>query len=181
MVEDFIFLAEIRTGEAIGSFELQSRPTNASIILMEACDFVRSDGLAKGVEIKRKVDMNLPKALIDYDRLKSGVQRLIKFFIEYCVWYKGESVLVSSLAIDQFVHLVFGVDGTSFPEEKVAEVAHLFAQEDVKDLEITEYDPDLLITKGIINLHNGQIRIDNRPGISTRIIVTLPVAQQSFD
>lgn len=82
---------------------------------------------------------------------------------------------------EEFIHLVFGVDGTSLPEEKVAEIANLFAQEAVKDLEISEYDPDLLITKGIIGLHNGQIRIDNRPGMSTRIIISLPVHQPSFD
>jgi signal transduction histidine kinase len=181
MVEDFIFLAEMRTGEAIGSFELQSRPTNASIILMEVCDLVRSEVVGKDVALRQKVDMSLPQALIDYDRLKSGVLRLIHLLIDYSAIHEGESVLVGSLTKDDFVHLVLGLEGTSFPEETVVKLAALFAQDGVKDLDISEHNPDLLITKGIINLHSGRIRIDNKPGRSTRFVISLPVYQPSFD
>lgn len=181
MVEDFIFLAEMQTGEALGSFELQSRPTNASIILMEVCDLVRNEAVGKDVTLRRKVDMSLPQALIDYDRLKSGILRLLHLLIDYCVIHNGESVLVGSMPRDQFVHLVLGIDGVSFPEETVVKLSSLFAQDGVKDLDVSEHDPDLLITKGIITLHSGQIRIDNKPGRNTRFVISLPVHQPSFD
>lgn len=181
MVEDFIFLAEIRTGEAVGSFELVARPTNASMILMEACDIVKAEAKQRNVTIRRKVDMNLPNALVDYDRLKSGIQRLISLLIDYCFENDQGSVLVGSLVKNDFVHLVFGIDTLSFSKEKVEQINHLFAREDVNDLELSEHDPDLVIIKGIIVLHGGHIRIDNLPGRSARFIISLPVYQPAFE
>jgi signal transduction histidine kinase len=181
MVEDFIFLAEIRTGEAVGSFELLSRPINASIILMEACDFVQSEAATHNIAIRRKVDMNLPQALLDYDRLKAGIQRLLHLLIDYCAKNGKGSVLVGSLVKDDFVHLVLGIDDLSFSDEKAEQVNNLFAQEDVNDLELSEHDPDLVIIKGIIVLHSGQIWIDNRPGLRARFVISLPIYQPTLE
>ena len=181
MVEDFIFLAEIRTGEAVGSFELASQPTNASIILMEVCDFVQSDAAKRDITIRRKMDMNLPQTLLDYERLKSGIKRLIYLLIDYCDENEKGSILVGSLAKDDSVHLIFGIDGLSFSNERVAQINHLFAQEDVNELELSEHDPELVIIKGIIVLHGGQILIDNRPGESARFVISLPIYQPTIE
>ncbi len=181
LVEDFIFLAEIRTGEAVGSFELLSRPTNASIILMEACDFVQSRAINQGVTIRRQVDMNLPQVQLDYDKLKSGIQRLLYLLIDYCGEQEQGSVLVSSVNKEDTVDLILGMEGISFSDRKVEQINHLFAQEDVHELELSEHDPDLVITKGIIVLHSGQIRIENQPGLKAQFVISLPIYQTEID
>jgi hypothetical protein len=90
-------------------------------------------------------------------------------------------VLVGSLVKNDFVHLVFGIDNLSFTQEKVDQINHLFARENVNDLELSEHDPDLVIIKGIIILHGGNIRIDNLAGRSARFIISLPIYQPNLE
>lgn len=181
LVEDFIFLAEIRTGEAGGSFELLSRPTNASLILLEACDLCRAKARENGVPLDSRIDMELPLALVDYERLKSAIQRLINMLIEYCAVYQRGSISTEALSRDGSVVLVLEVNGVNFSNEKIEQITDLFSQENVSRLDLSEHDPDLVTTKGIIDLHGGQIRIENQPGQNTRFVISLPIYQPSFE
>ncbi|MFZ0546586.1 MAG: response regulator [Candidatus Promineifilaceae bacterium] len=179
LVEDFIFLAEIRTGEARSSFELVSRPTNVSLILTEACDNCRVKAEQYGITIKRELDMFIPPTLVDFDKLKSSLQRLINMLIEYCNIYHRGDVVVSTSAEDDEVILTLEVKGVSFSNEKVEQIRSLLSQESVKRLGFSDHDPDLITIKGIVDLHDGQIWIENSPGQKTSFVILLPVHQSS--
>jgi signal transduction histidine kinase len=181
LVEDFIFLAEIRTGEAVSSFNLSSRPINTSMILIEAFDLNRPSAEQNGVTINHQVTMGLPEARVDYDRLKSAVLRLINMLVDYCAIYQRGSVSVGSLFENDMIHLTFGIDDISFSGEKFEQISRLFALDNVNGLELSDYDPDLVVTKGIIDLHSGQIRIESRPGKSSRFVISLPVYDPTFE
>lgn len=178
LVEDFIFLAEIRTGEATGSFYLSSRPANASLLLLEASDLIRSRAERQGIKIECDLSMELPQARIDYDRLKTGIQRLLILLIDYCTLYQRGSMLVKSSAEDEQVNLSLGIHGIGFTNDKFEQINSLFSQIDIKGTEFSEYEPDLVVAKGIIDLHNGMIRIENEPGQSARFIISLPVVSR---
>jgi signal transduction histidine kinase len=175
LVEDFIFLAEIRTGEAAGSYSMSSRPTNASLLLIEASDLALPAARQRGVAIQRRLAMDLPPARVDYDRLKSGLKRLLNLLVEYCALYQRGSVLVRSYAEDGRVFMLLEIEGLSFSNEKYEQISRLFSQNGVKGIELSENEPDLVVTKGIVDLHNGQIRLENKPGRSSSFIISLPV------
>lgn len=181
LVEDFIFLAEIRTGEAVGSFELVSRPTNINMVLIEAYDLCRLKAEEQGVSLKRNMEMDLPQVRVDYDRLRSGIQRLINLFIEFCAIYQRGDIVVGSVAKDDTIEMVVMVEGISFSSEKVEQINNLFNQEGVDGLELSEHDPDMVVTKGIVDLHGGEIRIEYVPGQSSRFIISLPVIEQAME
>jgi signal transduction histidine kinase len=180
LVEDFIFLAEIRTGEASGSFDLTSRPANISMILLEACDLCRIKAEENGIPLQYQLNMELPLAQVDFDRLKSGIQRLVNMLIEYCAVYQRGAVSAGTFSEAGSVILVLEVDGVSFSNEKVEQINDLFSQENVNGLDLSDHDPDLVTTKGVIDLHSGQIRIENRPGQKSRFVISLPIYRTGF-
>jgi signal transduction histidine kinase len=175
LVEDFIFLAEIRTGEAAGSFYLSSRPTNASLVLLEASDLIRPVAERQGTKVECQLSMELPNSKIDYDRFKAGIQRLLILLIDYCALYQRGSVLVQSSSEVGEVNLSLGINGIGFTNDKYEQINSLLSQTDIKGTELSENEPDLVVAKGIIDLHNGKIRLENEPGQSARFVISLPV------
>jgi light-regulated signal transduction histidine kinase (bacteriophytochrome) len=125
--------------------------------------------------------MGLPEARVDYDRLKSAVLRLINMLVDYCAVYQRGSVSVGSLSENDMIHLIFGIEGISFSGEKFEQINRLFALNSVNGLELSDYDPDLVVTKGIIDLHGGQIRIESKSGKSSRFVISLPVYDPAFE
>jgi light-regulated signal transduction histidine kinase (bacteriophytochrome) len=79
------------------------------------------------------------------------------------------------------IHLIFGIEGISFSGEKFEQINRLFALNSVNGLELSDYDPDLVVTKGIIDLHGGQIRIESKSGKSSRFVISLPVYDPAFE
>jgi signal transduction histidine kinase len=151
------------------------------MILIEAFDLNRPSAEQNGVTINHQVTMGLPEARVDYDRLKSAVLRLINMLVDYCAIYQRGSVSVGSLFENDMIHLTFGIDDISFSGEKFEQISRLFALDNVNGLELSDYDPDLVVTKGIIDLHSGQIRIESRPGKSSRFVISLPVYDPTFE
>jgi signal transduction histidine kinase len=148
--------------------------------MVETTDLCRSKAEQAGITISRELNMELPPARVDYDRLKSGIQRLINLLIEYCAVYQRGSVLVKSMAENDKIHLMLAVEGISFSNEKFEQIKHLFSMNNVNGLDLSEHDPDLVVTKGIIDLHGGQIRIENKSGRSSSFIISLPVYEPVY-
>lgn len=181
LVEDFIFLAELRTGEAVGSFGLTSRPTNTGLLLLEVYDLSRLTAEQYDISINNQVEISLPMAKVDYDRLKTAIQRLLNMLVEYCAFYHRGSVTIGSKSDNEKIHLILEVNDISFSSEKVEQFKHLFSQQDVTGLELPEHDPDLVVTKGIVDLHKGQIQIESVPGQYSRFIISLPIYNPAND
>ncbi len=181
LVEDFIFLAEIRTGESKGSFNYSARLANPSMIALEACDQIRPILEQHGIPINTQLANDLPQIMVDYDKLKSGVKRLIKMMIEHSNLHQDSSILVRSYSENGIVFLALELNGIGLSTEKIKELDQLFSQEVEKSIELSENEPDLVIAKAIIDLHNGQIHIEDDPGKNTRLVISLPVFEPTFE
>jgi signal transduction histidine kinase len=73
------------------------------------------------------------------------------------------------------VNLSLGINGIGFTNDKYEQINSLLSQTDIKGTELSENEPDLVVAKGIIDLHNGKIRLENEPGQSARFVISLPV------
>jgi signal transduction histidine kinase len=72
LVKDFINLAELRTGEAVTSFRLQSRPLNAGALLSEVGAVLQEEGQLERLKVGFAIEPELPMVLA-HDRALSDV------------------------------------------------------------------------------------------------------------
>ena len=162
LVEDFIAMAEFRTGEAEAAFRMRASPErNLGIILYEAAFALQLDEHMPEVEFSYDLGQELPPVLCDRERLLDIFERIITMFLE--VRDASEQVvhlsLSASLEEDTACLSIVG-KGIHFPEEWTQELSAYFKGDEDKNLEATEVGPSWAVINSIIDLHDGTLKLN---------------------
>jgi signal transduction histidine kinase len=176
LVEDFISLAELKTGEAETAYALHAQPLyDLDLTLREACQLQSEAAKARGIQILCSVAPNLPPILSNSSFLLDSLRRLLEVAIAYCA-ETDKKIVLSSAQEDDEVHLTVAFAAT-FNEDEVVKIITIFAQESEDMLGLSDHTPSLHIVKGYAALHGGRVTIsysDRHPHTCAFAIV-LPV------
>lgn len=177
LVEDFIALAELKTGEALTNYTLRAEPMyDIGILLYE----IGQEYNAKGFHVINHLNVDLPPIYGNQKMLTNAICRLVDLGIEHTNPLDfGEKEITLSASYDsQQVTLMIEYN-TGFAAQTAEEInMALHASELV---EPSAYAPDLKtpglnIVKGyIVSLHNGRIEFINHPLNSSAFYITLPI------
>jgi len=184
LAEDFIFLAELQTGEARKSFKLRSEPTNAASILDEVSREYNRRNEPNVLQFERNLSLDLPLVTIDREMFWNCLERLI----EVVATIKNtagdgafigddqagnRTIILTATSEGADVYLSVATRDAQLSREQSNRMSALLAGSELVVLELSEYSPGLMIIKGGVDLHSGWMFIDNQrdSGFSFKIVL----------
>jgi signal transduction histidine kinase len=177
LIEDFISLAELKTGEAEMAYDLRvSKITDIGILFYEASQLAASKLSTQNLDCALK--SNLPAIFGDRETLIICIQRIINIGFHYAQMSSENNIIsldITAAENDVVLH-------HRFPGNLAAHtLSQLRQQVNNGPLDNNTYNrqlPGLNIVKGYIDLHKGKITIENQVD-HFEFSVALPVVSQS--
>jgi len=170
-IEDFMLLAEIRTGEAEIVFEMHAQKIpNIGVLLSEFSQMYAQKLKTSGIKLKLKpMDTQIAPVFGNLAQISTSISRLIKIGVAQCKLAQDEITVVLSV-IDQEAEILLKIQ----IEDDISNDMVLAMDEIIKanrdnvidgeSFQTYEFAPDLCIVHGYIELHQGWIgvqKIDN--------------------
>jgi signal transduction histidine kinase len=176
MIDDLFDLAQIDAG----AMRLRRQSITVHEVVSEVVDAMRARAERADVAIELSIRDELPAAMLDGDRLERAIANLLRNALEHTP--AGGRIHV----------LVTGDEGHASVE--ISDTGEGIADEDLPNIWTRFYRAErsraragdasdgaglgLAITKGIVELHGGQVRVQSRPGTGSVFTVVLPMAPE---
>ncbi len=176
LVEDFILLVELRTGESVDWFTVQARPVaiNREIEQIGPQLQARFDWLE--VEIRYNLEDGQDAALIDERLLAKSLERLTEVIIGRCRQEQPVRLTLTTRASGDQVQIVVGTFDANLSDEQITWLDDALATPRIFEPELREFSLALLLVKGIIHYHDGHVSVRRGPGQGLTFIISLPAS-----
>jgi light-regulated signal transduction histidine kinase (bacteriophytochrome) len=172
-----MLLVELQTGKSVDWFALQARPTDVNTILSDipvlGWDVVNQPQ----VDFRIDLDDGPGSILIDPELLMKCIERLVGLLVALGNEYGEIEIALSTRQTNDRIQITVGTTAVSLTEDEAEKVNTLLAKSDPVVLELSEYDPALLITKGIVHHHEGTVNINVIENERLDFVVSFPVYQ----
>lgn len=171
LVENLLTISRIESNNAIFNIE----PNSISDIIEESMKGFMEQAKTLSVEIRYKLDSNLPKVNADYEKITWVINNLISNALKFT--NAGDSVSISTFRTQNGLCVSVKDTGIGIPEEYREKIFDKFVQ--VKDTETISKGTGLglAIAKEIIEAHGGEIWCESELGEGSKFIFTLPLAE----
>lgn len=164
MMESLLELSKLKNY----SFEINKADTNLKKLIEDTCDSMQYK--LKRYNTSCKLDLENINCKIDPDLFKQVIINIIDNSIKY----SKSPVIDITLKKDEKITLVITDYGCGIEEKDLENVFEPYYKVDQsRNSQIEGWGLGLPIAKEIIDKHNGNIRIDSRPGKGTSITITL--------
>jgi len=174
LVEDFILLVELQTGEAKQTYDRRcARVPDLSLLLHMAVERVRGQAEARHVRLTEDLPSRLPPVLADREYLLDAVLRLLDNAIKFSR-KEGGTVTLRASAGGPGVRIEVVDDGVGMPSGQLAQIFDVFYQIDRAKQEQQGSGSGLAIAQSIVQLHGGAIRATSAPGEGSTFTIELP-------
>jgi two-component system sensor histidine kinase/response regulator len=181
LVDDFIFLVMLETGEAMTSFRWErmyftSLRSLIEVVVQQKMPLAR----ARDVQLHADLSQPLPGVVLHVDYFKDALERLIDNAIKFSAEEDGK-VWVRATSDEEWVYISIQDNGVGITPE---EIPHLFKRLHQINREMMEQPgigAGLAITKAVIELHDGRIEVESQVGEGSTFTVVLPVGQEEPD
>ena len=176
LIEDFIALAELKTGEAQMAYDIRAQEiTNIGILQYEAGQIYTNRLNDSNIQIHCQLNDNLPAVMGDRERLMVCTRRILDFGITKM--HSNQTSCNIYLKTEQRNGTVQSF--YQFPGHLDAATLNIlnqhFFENNIDDLDIALRIPGLSIVKGYVDLHHGDLSVETQPD-RFQITITLPVA-----
>ncbi len=170
LVNDILDYSKMKNGDIL----LHIRPIHIEGLIHTVVGVFQQLGRSKEYEVIADLPEGLPPVLADENRVVQILYNLVgnatKFTVQGCV-------KVSVRKTGTMLEVCVSDTGEGIPEEKLEDIFRSFEQVDTS---LTRRHGGtglgLPITKHLVELQGGSIRVDSHPGAGSRFYFTLPVA-----
>ena len=189
LVEDFIFLVELESGEARKVYEWRrTLVTDLRALIEAAVAPYRSIAASRGLGLVVDVPQGLPPLLADVEYLEDAVRRLL----DNACKFSQQGVIRVTAGLRQAVptgageaegqrdwgSIAVSDQGIGIAAEELPRIFEAFYQSNREKLEQQGSGSGLAIVKGIVEMHGGQVEVESQPGVGSTFTIVLPVASQ---
>lgn len=189
LVEDFIFLVELESGEARKVYEWRrTLVTDLRALIEAAVAPYRSVAASRGLGLVVDVPQGLPPLLADVEYLEDAVRRLL----DNACKFSQRGVIRVTAGLRQavptgageaegqrdWVSIAVSDQGIGIAAEELPRIFEAFYQSNREKLEQQGSGSGLAIVKGIVEMHGGQVEVESQPGVGSTFTIVLPVASQ---
>jgi two-component system, sensor histidine kinase and response regulator len=174
VVEDFITLAELKTGEALVTFRMRARPLDLPSLLYQAMSIREIERQSAHVDLHIDLEKKLAPVLGDDEALLDVIERLL--LVAFTLVKNAEHGRISLSAVEQNEQVVVTIrmEPDCFEATEFNAMVALFHNNDAVALELGDAGPSLAIVKGIVDLHEGWVTVENRAGAGCQFRLVLP-------
>ena len=148
-------------------------------MIKEVTTSFKQNAKKKPIAIKAHVLDKVKGVWADSDRLNQVLNNLIGNAIKYTP--KGGKVDVTLKKTDSGIEIVVADTGVGIKEKDIKRVFEKYSNLSFTDGRIISTGLGLAITKDIVELHKGVIRVESVPNQGSRFIVELPVDLREGD
>ncbi len=181
LVENFMLLVELETGEGEKNFEWRrKRLTNPLEILEDSAIQYQVQAEDRGVHlVLEPLPASFPIVIADSDYMKIALGRLIDNAIKFSD--KAESTVTLSVYSDgDALCLCVEDQGRGIPTSELESIFEMFYQIDRVTFEDQGAGIGLSIVKRIVELHGGTVEVESQFGTGSRFTIKLPKAATSI-
>jgi two-component system, sensor histidine kinase and response regulator len=162
LIEDFITLAELKTGEALSTFRMRARPLDVRALLYQSMTVRESEMEGASGNLLLNLEQELPPVLGDDETLLNAVERLLAVAFSMVEHSLQGNISLSAQEQDDHVVVAILVTNGRFEASTCDAIAALFRDQDLSTLELGDAGPSLAIVKGIIDLHEGWVTMEHK-------------------
>ncbi len=175
LVENFILLVELETGEARNTFGWrQAVLTNYPALLRTIQAKYREMADGRQVRLDVNVIEPLPPIKADLEYLTAAVECLVDNAIKFST-RPHSTVKISAYLDGAQVCLSVRDEGQGIPERELENIFQSYFQADHKTLEEQGAGSGLAIVDGVVRLHGGSIGVESVYGLGSTFTLRLPV------
>jgi signal transduction histidine kinase len=176
LVENFILLVELETGEAQKTFEWRrAQLSNYGELFKVIQDKYNDLAEERQATLRTDIAAGLPPILGDSTYLMAALECLVDNAIKFTETPDREIVL-RAYQDDGYVCLAVCDQGRGIPEKELSNIFQTFYQIDRAKHEDQGAGSGLAIVDGVIRLHGGSVGIESALGKGSTFTLRLPVA-----
>ena len=179
LVEDFIFLVELQTGEAQLTYARRRQlVTDVGGLLRNELERHRPRALDRGVRLEASLASSLPALQADPEFLANAIGRLLDNAIKFSKKSGGAVVLRAQPGTTAPESLVIEVEdkGIGMPAAELAKIFDVFHQIDRAKMEQQGSGSGLAISHGLVQLHGGTLTAVSEVNAGSTFRIEVPLA-----
>ncbi|MBN1680085.1 MAG: response regulator [Anaerolineae bacterium] len=177
MVENFILLVELETGEAEQTFAWRSSSFDRYEVLVNSIKAKYTDiASEKNITLRFDVQDDLPAVVVDREYVSSALECLIDNAIKFSD-KPNTMVSVRFYAEDGYMCFVVNDQGRGIPSHELENIFDTFYQINREKYEDQGAGSGLAIVDGIVRLHGGSVSVESTFGTGSTFMIRLPVAR----
>lgn len=175
LVENFILLVELETGEAAQTFEWRSEALADYAALLGTIESkFLEQAREKQITLVVQVESDLPPVRADPQYLSAAVECLVDNAVKFSD-KPGSLVILSAYQDGQTVCLSVRDQGRGIPEEEIENIFQSFYQIERHKYEDQGAGAGLAIVQGVVRLHGGEVTCHSVVGQGSEFVIRLPV------
>lgn len=175
LVEDFLILVELETGEAEQAYRFRRRLIeDFSLWLRVVVRGYEKKASEKGLTLELDIADDLPAMHVDEAYLGDAIGRLMENAIKFSK-ESSKAVHVRASQEGDRVEIAIQDEGIGIPPEAQAELFDLFHQIDRAKREQQGTGSGLAICSGVVRLHGGEVRVESQPDAGSTFTISLPI------
>lgn len=174
LVEDFITLVELQTGEAQKTYTDRRAPlADVADLLNGVVDTYRARAAAQSVEVRADVPEALPRVLACREQLSNAVERLVDNALKFSKKMGGR-ITLGGRAHNGRLLIQVKDTGIGIRPEELGRLFDIFHQIDRAKMEQQGSGSGLAIARGFVALHGGTLTAESALGVGSTFTIDLP-------
>ena len=159
-----------------GRYELLSEPFDVRDLVASTCSMVMPQATDQSVTISQLIGNNLPELNADRRAYRQVLLNLLSNAVKFS--HEGGKVDVEVSNVAGNIKLIVRDFGIGISVEDLQAIGVPFFQVENKNTRGYEGTGlGLFLVKGLVELHNGSLKIESEQGLGTTVTVTMPVEQ----
>ena len=176
LIENFIFLVELETGEALATYNWRKRRiTDFEAMLESVVEQAQMEAEDRNIHFVVEVADEPFAVEGDREYLRGALSRLVENAIKFSK-PEGGTVTLRAAAEGERVLLSVSDEGRGIPEQELARIFEPFYQVDRERYEDQGAGSGLAIVRGVAGLHGGEVRVESEAGQGSTFTIVLPRA-----
>ncbi|HML22041.1 MAG TPA: response regulator [Aggregatilinea sp.] len=181
LVENFILLVELETGEAENTYNWRKRLFSSYEALLYGIQSKYFD-LAQehGVEVEVAVEENLLPVVVDLDYFTAALECLVDNAVKFSD-KPGYPVQIQAFQTGDAVAIAVRDQGRGIPPQELENIFDTFYQINREKYEDQGAGSGLAIVDGVVKLHGGSVDVESTFGEGSTFVVYLPVVNDGLE
>ncbi|WP_291633310.1 ATP-binding protein, partial [Clostridium sp.] len=171
LVDDMMTFAKLKNNEIV----LHRKPVNISNLVEMVMKFSQISLNNKNVVFTNTIDKNTPYVFGDEDRIQQILYNLLSNAIKFTL--EGE-IILSYAVKNSFIEIYVTDTGIGIPQDKLHKIFNRYGQVDGIPEKYGGTGVGLYITKELIQIQGGTIRVSSIMGKGSKFIFTLPLCTE---